>query len=178
MACETLPSPSVTIDTRRFNRRFWYDMWVTAGEELIPIMECGWCDGGCWRAAEGIKAWIDESDDGCGRARLAVIVSTDDPWTMRHFVVELSLMDGGRRYLDAYGIATASVLLRRWRTEERISHPRIAHFDPGFHETYECPRNPAISVRVAAILGDAFGVFRWTCLADPPPLPADFKRDH
>jgi hypothetical protein len=111
--------------------------------------------------------WLNANPETITRAQLSVVVSKTSPQRAQHFVAALHEPEqyhGRILYLDADGPVSQAVLLTRMARQERIASPLVCAFDPALHDTADIPHRLDISQRLARILEQRLGQFRWTML--------------
>ena len=151
----------------RLRRRWRQTFWQGEGVRLLTPLGCGWIDGGCRIAAEGLIQWLSTNPETITRAHLGVVVSRTSPQRAQHFVAALHEPEqhhGRLLYLDADGPASQDDLLTRMVKQERIASPLVCAFDPAVHDTADIPYRLDISQKLARLLEKRLGQFRWTML--------------
>ena len=151
----------------RLRRRWRQTFWQGEGVRLLTPLGCGWNDGGCRIAADGLMQWLTTNPEAIARTHLSVVVSRTFPQQVQHFVAVLHEPDhyhGSILYLDADGPASQAVLLTRMAKQERIVAPMECAFDAAVHDTADIPYRPDMSRKLASILEKRLGQFRWTML--------------
>jgi hypothetical protein len=138
------------IDRRGLTRRIRAILWSEAGFALLARYGCGWNDGGCRIAAEGLARWL-----GQGRVIWALL---DSRGRAQHLVLRI-----GRWYLDADGVSSEAELIARWAKFEGVTQARLAPAGPD--ALPGTPRDEQASRRLAELLeGCLRSTTAWTIL--------------
>lgn len=132
-----MPQATLPTDRRSLSRRLHTVLYSPGVFALITPYKCGWLDGGCGIAAEGIALWLG--------ARAQIWVLLDEQDRAQHLLARY-----GPWCLDGDGVSTSAALLARWARLEGIPHGRLERARAA--NRLMAPADPLIARRLAALL--------------------------
>lgn len=132
-----MPQATLPTDRRSLSRRLHTVLYSPGVFALITPYKCGWLDGGCGIAAEGIALWLG--------AKTQIWVLLDAQGRAQHLLVRY-----GEWYLDGDGISTGAELLARWAKLEMIPKGRLERARAA--NRLMAPADPLIARQLAALL--------------------------
>jgi len=116
-----------------------------------------WLAGGCWTAAEALKAWLPPR---YGRLVELYDMEKDRKRKRRaiqHVLVEVHTADGKTGYLDGDGYSTREELLERWRRVERLESPYLNRTFNRKHAVQDCGWDPEAVAQLVERFTDRLG---------------------